>query len=113
MKDLKNKAETLTDHVTDYMETFFALNVLKATDKAAGIASSSIAGVLIAVFLLFTMLLLSIGLGYLIGQQLDNLFAGFGIVAGFYAVLAVLIIILNKKVFSPFLKNIIIRSAYE
>ncbi len=113
MKDLKNKAETLTDHVTDYMETYFALNVLKATDKAAGIASSSITGILIAVFGFFFLLFLSIGLGYWIVQQMDNMMAGFGIVAGFYALLAVLIIALNKKVFSPFLKNMIIKSAYE
>jgi hypothetical protein len=113
MKDFKNKAETLTDHVTEYMETYFALNVLKATDKAAGLASSSIAGILIAVFGFFTLLFLSIGLGYWLGQQLDNMLAGFGIVAGFYALLAILIVALNKKVFSPFLKNKIIQSAYE
>ena len=113
MKDIKNKAETLTDHVTEYVETYFALNVLKATDKAAGIASTSIASLLIGVFAFFTLLFLSIGLGYWIGQQLDNMLASFGIVAGFYALLAVLIVALNKKVFSPFLKNLIIRSAYE
>jgi hypothetical protein len=113
MKDLKNKAETLTEHVTDYMETYFALNVLKATDKAAGIASSSITGVLIAVFGFFFLLLLSIGVGYWLGQRMDNMFAGFGIVAGFYALLIILIVALNKKVFSPFLKNMIIKSAYE
>ena len=113
MKDLKNKAETLTDHVTEYMETYFALNVLKVTDKAAGAASSSITGILIAVFGFFFLLLLSIGLGYWLGQILDNMLAGFAIVAGFYALLAVLIVALNKKVLSPFLKNMIIKSAYE
>lgn len=113
MKDIKNKAETLTEHVTDYVETYFALNVLKATDKAAGIASSSITSILIGVFGFFTLLFLGIGLGYWIGQQLDNMLAGFGIVAGFYAILAILIITLNKKVLSPFFKNLIIRSAYE
>jgi hypothetical protein len=39
--------------------------------------------------------------------------AGFGIVAGFYALLAILIVALNKKVVTPFLKNMIIRTAYE
>jgi hypothetical protein len=113
MKDLKIKAETLTDHVAEYMETYFALNVLKATDKAAGIASSSITGILIAVFGFFFLLFLSIGLGYWIGQQLDNMLAGFSIVAGFYAVLTILVLALNKKVFSPFLKNMIIKITYE
>ncbi len=113
MKDLKDKASTLTDHVTDYVETYFALNVLKATDKAAGVASSSITGILIGVFAFFTLMLLSIGVGYWLGQQLDNMLAGFAIVAGFYALLAILIVALNKKVLSPLFKNIIIRSAYE
>jgi hypothetical protein len=113
MKELKNKAENLTEHVTEYMETYFALNVLKATDKAAGVASSSITGVLIMIFGFFFILFLSIGLGYWIGQQINNMLAGFAIIAGFYALLAVLIIALRKNVFLPFLKNIIIKSAYE
>jgi hypothetical protein len=113
MKELKHKAENLTDHVTEYIETYFALNVLKATDKAAGAASSSITGVLIGVFAFFFLLLVSIGLGYWLGQRMDNMLAGFAIVAGFYALLAILIIALRKSVLLPFLKNIIIKSAYE
>lgn len=113
MKELKNKAENLTEHVTEYMETYFALNVLKATDKAAGAASSSITGVLILIFGFFFILFLSVGLGYWLGQQMDNMLAGFAIVAGFYALLAVLIVVLRKTVLLPFLKNMIIKSAYE
>ena len=113
MKELKHKAENLTDHVTEYVETYFALNVLKATDKVAGAASSSITSVLIGVFAFFFLLLVSIGLGYWIGQKMDNMLAGFAIVAGFYLLLAILIIALRKSVLLPYLKNIIIRSAYE
>ena len=113
MKELKNKAEHLTDHVTEYVETYFTLNVLKATDKAAGIASQSITGVLLGVFGFFFLLLISIGVGYWIGQKLHNMLAGFAIIAGFYGVLAVLIVVLRKNVLMPFFKNIIIKSAYE
>lgn len=113
MKELKHKAENLTDHVTEYMETYFALNVLKATDKAAGVASSSIAGMLVGVFAFFFVLLVSIGLGYWLGQQMENMLAGFATIAGFYAVLAILILALRKSVLLPFLKNLIIKSAYE
>lgn len=113
MKELKHKAENLTDHVTEYMETYFALNVLKATDKAAGIASLSITGMLIAVFAFFFILLVSIGLGYWLGQQMENMLAGFATVAGFYALMAILIIALRKSVLLPFFRNLIIKSAYE
>lgn len=113
MKDLKNKAESLTEHVTEYMETYFALNVLKATDKAASAASNSITAVLIVVFGFFFILFISIGLGYWLGRQMDNMLAGFAIVAGFYGLLAALIIALRKSVLLPFLKDKIIKSAYE
>jgi hypothetical protein len=113
MKELKHKAENLTDHVTEYIETYFALNVLKATDKAAGAASSSITGVLIGVFAFFFLLLTSIGVGHWLGRLMDNMLAGFAIIAGFYALLAILLIALRKSVILPFLKNMIIKSAYE
>jgi hypothetical protein len=113
MKDLKNKTENLTDHLTEYVETYFALNVLKATDKAAGVASESLTVVLVAVFGFFFLLLINIGVGYWIGQKLENMLAGFAIIAGFYGLLMILIIALRKSVLTPFLRNLIIKSAYE
>jgi len=113
MTELKNKTENLTEHLTEYIETYLTLNVLKATDKAAGIASQSITGMLLGTFAFFSLLLINIGVGYLIGQKLDNLFAGFAIIAGFYGLLAILIIALRKNVLLPFFKNLIIKSAYE
>jgi hypothetical protein len=113
MTELKNKTEHLTDHVSEYIETYFTLNVLKATDKVAGIASQSIASVLAGIFAFFFLFLINIGIGYWLGQKLDNMLAGFAIIAGFYGLLALLIIVLRKNVLLPFLKNIIIKSAYE
>jgi hypothetical protein len=113
MTELKNKTENLTDHVTEYIETYLSLNVLKATDKVAGIASQSIASVLAGIFAFFFLLLINIGIGYWLGQKLENMLAGFAIIAGFYGLLALLIVVLRKTVLLPFLKNIIIKSAYE
>jgi apolipoprotein N-acyltransferase len=113
MKELKTKTENLTEHLTEYVETYFSLHVLKATEKAAGVASESIAVVLVGVFGFFFLLLINIGVGYWIGQRLGNMLAGFAIIAGFYGLLMVLIIALRKNVLTPFLRNLIIKSAYE
>jgi hypothetical protein len=113
MENIKNKAIDLTDHITDYAETYFKLSVLNATDKAAGAASTGVAGILLTVLVFFVLLFTGIGLGYWLGQTLNSMLAGFCIVAGFYALLAVLIVVLNKKVLSPFIKNQVIKSVYE
>lgn len=113
MKELKHKTENLTDHVTEYIETYVTLNILKATEKAAGVASQGITGLLLAVFGFFFLLLINIGVGYWIGQKLNNMLAGFAIIAGFYGLLMILLIAMRKNVLLPFLRNLIIKSAYE
>jgi hypothetical protein len=113
MKDLKHKAEILTDHVTEYIETYTAYSVLKATDKAATIASGSITSILIGVMTFFILLFGGIGVGYYLGEQLNNMLAGFGIVAGFFTLIVILLLALNKSVLTPYLRNRIIKSVYE
>lgn len=113
MKELKNKTEVLAEHVTEYAETYMALSVLKATDKAAVLASLSITTMLVGVLGFFFLLFSGIGLGYWLGEQLNNMLAGFAIVAGFFALLAVVMITLKKNVILPFMRNLIIKSVYE
>src|SRR5687767_135393 len=113
MKELKNKAERLTDHVTEYVETYMAYSVLNATDKAAGVASSSITAIIVGVMSFFILLFGGIGVGYYIGQQLDNMLAGFGIVAGFFALITILVLALKKSVLAPYFRNLIIKATYE
>ena len=56
MDELKNKAENLTDHVSDYLETYYKLTVLNATEKTAGIASVSVTAIFIGFLVLFVLL---------------------------------------------------------
>jgi hypothetical protein len=113
MENIKNKAENLTDHISDYADTYFKLTVLNATDKAAGVASVSATAIIVTVLSVFFLFFTGIGLGYWLGEKLDNMLVGFLIVAGFYALLAVLIVVLQKSVLLPFFRNLIIRMAYE
>jgi hypothetical protein len=113
MKELKNKTELLTDHITEYVETYISYSVLKATDKAAGIASGSITAVIVGVMAFFFLLFGGIGVGYYIGQRMDNMLAGFLIVAGFFALVMIIMLALKKSVLAPYFRNMIIKSTYE
>jgi lipopolysaccharide export LptBFGC system permease protein LptF len=110
--NLKDKAKDLTDDVGDYLETYYQLKVLQITDKAANVASISLASLAVIVLMVFMFLFLGIALGLWIGNFLENMVAGFAIVAGVYALLALLVIGLRKNVIQPFIRNSIIKKTY-
>jgi hypothetical protein len=113
MSELKDKAGELTDHVGDYLETMYKLTVLNATDKASGIASASITGIVVFILTIFAILFGSVGLGWWLGEKLDSMLAGFGIVAIVYVLMIVVILVLHKNHIFPLLRNFIIRKIYE
>jgi hypothetical protein len=112
MEDLKSKAETLTDHVGDYIELYYKLIVLNATEKATGMASISVTSLTIAFLSVFSLLFISLGVGWWIGEQLGSMLGGFSIIGGFYAIVVVLILAFRKKIV-PSIQNLIIRKVYE
>ncbi len=113
MKDLKNKTEQLTEHISEHVETYVSYTILKATDKAAGVASNGITTLIIGVMGFFALLFAGIGTGYYLGQRLENMLAGFGIVAGFFALIMILFLSLRKSIFTPYFKDLIIKLTYE
>ena len=113
MGELKDKAEELTDHIGDYLETFYKLSALNATGKATGIISAGITSIVVMLFIMFAMLFAFMGIGWWLGEQMNNMLAGFGIVAGFYIFLIALILIFRKSFLFPLIRNILIRKVYE
>lgn len=112
MEDLKNKTSVLTDHLSDYIETYYKLVVLNATEKATGVASVSITSLILSVLAIFTLFFASLGVGWWAGETLGNMLAGFSIIAGFYLVVIMLIFAFKKQII-PSIQNILIRTVYE
>jgi hypothetical protein len=112
MEDLKNKAETLTDHVGDYVELYYKLVVLNATEKATGIASVSITSVIVGVLSLFVLFFASLGVGWWLGEELNSMIGGFSIVAGFYLLVLTIMMAFRKQII-PSIQNTIIKKIYE
>src|ERR1700712_5196616 len=84
MEDLKSKVESLKDHVRDYVEDTAALAKLKAVKGASTAAATITAGIGVLVFAFFFFVFAGFGLAWWIGSLLDNIPAGFFIVAGFF-----------------------------
>lgn len=113
MEHLKHSTQQLKDHVGEYLSTYIQITKAKATQKASTAASGAAIGVFALVFALFFIFFLFCGIAFWLGNAIGNRQAGFFIVAGFFALLIVLIFALRKKVIVPLIQNAVIRKVYE
>ena len=91
MEDNSKLLETLLDRATDYGKTSFELLKLKTLDKTTDAISSAIPHSVVFVLIASFMLFLNLGLALWLGEILGKMFYGFFVVAGFYAVTAIVI----------------------
>jgi len=95
------------------MDTFYKLSVVNLTGKASGIVSAGITSIIIVLFLMFALLFACMGIGWWLGEQLNNMLAGFGIISAFYILLIAVIVLFRKTFLFPMIRNILIRKMYE
>lgn len=112
VEEIKETTKDLTDHVTEYVETFYKVAVLNLTQKATDLTSTVIMVVALLTLGTFVLLFGSIALAWWLGNLLESRVAGFLIVAGFYLLLLILIIALRKNFVFPIFRNAIIRKLY-
>ncbi|RYF97961.1 MAG: phage holin family protein [Chitinophagaceae bacterium] len=113
MAEIKEKAEELIEHATDYAETYYKLSMLKLTEKTSAAGSGMIAAIILAVLAFFVLLFIGMGLSWWIGGMLENMIAGYFIVAGIYLLLILCIVLMRKSVIDPFFRNFIVKKIYE
>ncbi len=113
MEELKTKAGNLTESVTDYIQTYYKLSILKIADKSTS-AAAAVVGAAAVVFLgAFVLFFGGIALGLWLGQIMENTVLGFVLVAGFFLLLMVVVLALRKKIIFPIIRNKIINKIYE
>jgi len=113
MENIKAKAENLTEHIKEYAETYIKLGVIKVTDKAAGFASVSIMGILLCFLSLCILFFLGLGAALWLGEIFNDIKAGYFIVAGFYLLLTIILIVFRESLLFPLVRNFIIKKVYE
>jgi hypothetical protein len=96
-----------------YVNDRITLIKLQSIEKVSTLAASIASGVTLALLGLFFLIFFSITLGFLFSSWLDSNTAGFGIVAGIYLLLIIIIVVFGKKMFGNLITKKIIQNSFK
>ncbi|RYY85763.1 MAG: hypothetical protein EOO15_16190 [Chitinophagaceae bacterium] len=113
MEELKTKSATITQGVSDYLDTYYKLALVTLTQKATNVTAGIVAGLSAFFLLLFTLFFLGMGLAWWVGGLIGSTAGGFFIVGALFVVLMIVILALRKKIVFPILKKAILKKIYE
>ncbi|GAA4351587.1 hypothetical protein GCM10023185_10360 [Hymenobacter saemangeumensis] len=106
--------DNLISNLTGYLDTRIDLVRLELQEKVKSILVSTVHGVMLALLGLFFLIFLSIFAGLALNDALDSHFWGFGIVAGFYLLLLVLVLLgVDKAAFQGVANNLMKDTIYK
>jgi len=99
----------LLEQAGEYAETQLRLLKYRSTNAGAEVVSSLVARLAVVLLLAIFMLILNIGMALWIGYLLGHSFYGFFIVAGVYAIAAIVLNAYRQKWVKEPLGNLIVR----
>jgi hypothetical protein len=114
--DINNGKETdpnIAELAADYVETYYKLTVVNINQKIADITAVASFSMVASLVAGFTLILLCIAAALWIGNALGSLAVGFLLVSLFCFVVFLVLFFTRKKIFYPFIKNLVIKSIYE
>jgi hypothetical protein len=91
------QAEQLVSNIKEYAETRSDIAMLNIQDKVSSVLSSIASATVAAILGLFILFFASLCAAWYIGQSLNNPSIGFFCIAGFYLIVAIIIIINRDK----------------
>jgi len=113
MEDKKILIETLYERASDYGKTSFELIKLQVIDKTSDIVSSIIPQTIVFVLFASFMIFLNLGLAFWLGEILGKTFYGFFVVAGFYIIIGLILLLFMNKWMKAKIQNYIIRQIFK
>jgi hypothetical protein len=108
-KNTMENTSTLKDNIENYIEHKVDLVKLKTADKAGAAASNIVVGLAMARLVLFILIFLSLSAAFAISQATGDYYLGFLIVAGFYMLVAGLLLALKEKLITMPIINAILK----
>lgn len=108
IEERKELIEDLFEKAEEYVKTNVQLAKLKATDKMADIVGSLIAKTALIILVFFFLMMINIGIAFWLGSVMGQTHYGFMVVAGFYLILAILVIAFQKTLIKEPISNSII-----
>jgi len=93
-----NLTEPLFEKAVDYGKTSLELIRLKSLDKVADVSSTLFSRTLLVIAASFFLLLINIAVALWVGELLGKSYYGFFIVAGFYALTAIILMLIHPTI---------------
>ena len=108
MDERESLIESLIEKGEQYGKTTLELIKLKTLDKSADVASDIVSWLIVVIFASLFFLILNVGIALWIGDLLGKSYYGFFVIAGFYAVLALVFTVFRKQMIKKPVNNSII-----
>jgi hypothetical protein len=113
MPNNSSSLKSLLEKLIEHLETRIDLVRLKTIDKSSEVLSSLISGVAIAVGILLFVFIISVGLALYIGHLLGQLYYGFFILGGFFALVVILLYLFRHKWLKVPVCNMIVKMIFN
>jgi len=108
MEERATLIESLAEKAEAYTKSTVDLFKLKAIDKSAHVFSSIVSALIITIVVLCVGTMVNIGVALWIGELIGSSFCGFFIVAAFYIILAIVLVVFKKAILKTPMSNSII-----
>lgn len=109
MTDDTTPIATLFERAEDYAKTSIDLLKLNAVDKSAEIVSSLFSLLVVSMTVVLSIVIISLGFAFWIGNLLGNTSYGFFIIGGFYLFMAILFRVFREQWLKYPISNSIIK----
>ena len=113
MSEEFKKVESLVERLREYVNTRIAQVKFSVAEKISKVAALVIALLMAALVFFLFLVLASIAGAIAIGQQLDNMWLGFLIMAGIILFICILIWILKDKLIRVPIMNMLVKALFD
>lgn len=103
----------IAELAADYVETYYKLTVVNVNQKIADISAAASFSMVAACIVCFIAMFIGIAGALWLGKLVNDQALGFLLFGAFCLVLFIFFYLTRKKLFFPFIKNLVIRSIYE
>jgi hypothetical protein len=111
MEDKKEPQQPIIDQLKEYVETRVKLAKYKVIDSSSSIVAGLITDIVIAFAALLAFLFASFTLALFLGDLFNSYWKGFGVVALFYLLIAIIVVVakksFEKSIINAFIKKIL------
>lgn len=113
MEKIFAKTEEIAEQIKELLHVKLDSVKLTVAEKSSKVASNIISAIIAALAVILFIIFFSVALAYLLGEALNNTWAGFLIVSGVYLLVAILIRLIRERVIRIPIMNSILSQFFK